>query len=298
MQVIILYVLVVLIWGSTWIMIPYQISDVAAEISVGYRFSLAAVLLYSYALLSGRKIALPRGAYPFVFLQGSLLFCINYILIYYGSGYITTGLVAVIFGSIVIFNALAQRIFFKIQLEARVVIAALIGFFGISLIFWPEVSAIDLHDDAIKGILLVLTGTVIASLGNMAAVVNTRHALPVVAVNAHAMAWAGAASLIIGLLLGHDLAFDVSTSYVASLLFLALFGSAIAFGSYLALIRRIGAARTAYSAVAVPVVALGISTVVEGYEWTAVAAIGMMLTLVGNWLILNRPEKKIIKTES
>ena len=59
-------------------------------------------------------------------------------------------------------------------------------------------------------------------------------------------------------------------------------------GHYLALLRRIGPARAAYSSVLFPVVALAISTVVEGYQWTVIAAIGMSLTLVGNWLILQR----------
>jgi drug/metabolite transporter (DMT)-like permease len=70
---------------------------------------------------------------------------------------------------------------------------------------------------------------------------------------------------------------------------LSLFGSAVAFGCYLALIRRIGAAKTSYSAVVVPVVALGISTLFEGYEWTAAAILGIILTLVGNFLIVYRP---------
>ncbi len=148
------------------------------------------------------------------------------------------------------------------------------------------------------GILFVLTGTVIASLGNMAAVINTRRSLPVVAVNAHSMAWAGVMSLSIAALLGREFTFATNTGYIVSLAFLSLFGSAVAFGCYLALIRRIGAPRAAYSAVAFPVIALGISTVIENYEWTIVAAIGIIFTLIGNWLILNRPDKNINKTES
>jgi drug/metabolite transporter (DMT)-like permease len=298
MQVIFLYAAVVLIWGSTWSAIPYQLGDVAAELSVAYRFGIAAILLYIFALVTRRKLALPAYAYPFVFLQGLLLFCVNYFLVYYGTAYITSGLVAVVFSSVVVFNAIFERIFFRSALEARVLLAAAIGFTGIAMIFWPEISSISLKDDTVVGILYVLTGTVIASLGNMAAVINTRRALPVVAVNAHSMAWAGVTSLGIAALLGREFTFATNTGYIVSLAFLALFGSAIAFGCYLALIRRIGAPRAAYSAVAFPVIALGISTVVEGYEWTGVAAIGIMLTLIGNWLILKRSKKTINKTES
>jgi len=298
MQVIFLYVAVVLIWGSTWSAIPYQLGDVAAELSVAYRFGIAAILLYIYALVTRRKLALPAHAYPFVFLQGLLLFCLNYFLVYYGTAYITSGLVAVVFSSVVVFNAIFERVFFRSALEARVMLAAAIGFTGIAMIFWPEVSRISLEDDTVVGILYVLIGTVIASLGNMAAVINTRRTLPVVAVNAHSMAFAGVTSLGIAALLGREFTFATNTGYLVSLAFLALFGSAVAFGCYLALIRRIGAPRAAYSAVAFPVIALGISTVVEDYEWTGVAAIGIMLTLIGNWLILSRPKKTINKTES
>ena len=289
MQVPLLYLTIVLIWGSTWIVIPYQLGEVANEMSVGYRFGLAALLLYAYAILTRRKIALPRDAYAFVFLQGTLLFSLNYFLVYYGTAYITTGLVAVVFSTIIVFNAVFERLFFGVELEARVVIAALIGFSGIALIFWPEISEISLQDDTVIGISFVLVATIIASLGNMAAVVNTSRSLPLVAVNAHAMAWAGVTSVLIGLALGKDLAFSLSTGYLVSLTYLSLFGSAVAFGCYLALIRRIGAAKSAYSTVVIPIVALGLSTLFEGYEWTAAAVVGIILILVGNWLILYRP---------
>ena len=298
MQVLLLYISVVLIWGSTWFVIKFQLGDVANEMSVAYRFGIAALLLYGYALVTRRRIALPRSSLPFVFLQGTLLFCLNYFLVYYGTAYITTGLVAVVFCTIVPCNALFSRLFFGTALEPGVLIAAVIGLVGISLIFWPEVSVVSFQDATVVGIAYILVATIIASLGNMAAVVNTRHDLPVVAVNAHAMAWATFASLIIGLALGRELSFSWEFDYLWSLIYLAIFGSAVAFGCYLALIRRIGAARAAYSSVLFPVVALGLSTVFEDYKWTAAAIGGIILTLIGNWLILNQSVKKTTNTES
>jgi len=286
MQVLFLYAAVVMIWGSTWAAIPFQFGVVAAEVSVGYRFGIAALLLYVYALISGRQLRLPANAYGFVLLQGTLLFCLNYLLVYYATARITSGLVAVVFSSIVLFNAINERIFFNTRIDGRLVIAGLLGLSGIAMIFWPEVSELSFGDNTIVGMSLVLLGTVLASFGNMTAVINTRHELPVVAVNAHAMAWSALLSLVIAALLGRDLNFSLQPGYVISLAYLAVFGSAIAFGCYLGLIRRIGSARAAYSSVLFPVVALAISTVVEGYRWTAIAAVGIMLTLAGNWLIL------------
>ncbi|MDH3372595.1 MAG: EamA family transporter [Gammaproteobacteria bacterium] len=286
MQVLFLYAAVVMIWGSTWAAIPFQFGVVAAEVSVGYRFGIAAVLLYGYALISGRQIRLPANAYGFVLLQGTLLFCLNYLLVYYATARITSGLVAVVFSSIVLFNAINERIFFNTRIDGRLVIAGLLGLGGIAMIFWPEVSVLSFGDNTIVGMSLVLLGTILASFGNMTAVINTRHELPVIAVNAHAMAWSALLSSLIAAWLGREFNFSMQPGYIISLAYLAVFGSAIAFGCYLALIRRIGSARAAYSSVLFPVVALAISTVVEGYRWTAIAALGIMLTLAGNWLIL------------
>ena len=282
-----LYAIVVLIWGSTWAAIPYQLGVVAEEVSVGYRFGIAAVALYLYALISNRRLALPLSFVPVVLLQGALLFCINYFFVYYGTARITSGLVAVVFTMILPLNAAFERLFFGTRIDRRLAIAACLGISGIFMIFWPEVSSLSLEDRTFVGIGLVLIGTTIASIGNMCAVLNTRRDLPVIAVNAHAMAFASALALLLSALIGREFAFSATTGYVVSLLYLAVFGSAVAFGCYLALLRRIGSARAAYSALLFPVVALIISTLFEGYHWTPVAAIGILLTLAGNWLILS-----------
>ena len=223
-----------------------------------------------------------------VFLQGALLFSINYFFVYYGTAYITSGLVAVLFSSIVLMNAVFERLIFKTSVDRRLLLAAALGITGIAMIFWPEVSALSIADDTVKGIIMVMIGTAIASLGNMTAVVNTRGELPVVAVNAHAMAFAALLALAIAAALGREFDFLITPGYVLSLLYLAILGSAVAFGCYLALLRRIGSARAAYTSVLFPVVALAMSTLLEDYRWTPIAATGILFTLVGNWLLLSR----------
>lgn len=298
MQVILLYVTVVLIWGSTWFTIPFQLGDVAAELSVAYRYAIASLVLYGYAHLFGQRLRLPRSAYPMVLAQGALLFSINYLFVYYGIEYITSGLVAVLFSSIVICNAAFERLFFKTLIDNRLLIAAAVGLSGITMIFWPEVEAISIEDDTVVGIGFMIGSVVIASLGNMTAVVNnTRRALPIVAVNAHAMAFAALLSFVIAALLGREIRFSLEPGYLISLAYLAIFGSAIAFGCYLALLKRIGPARAAYSSVLYPVVALAMSTFFEGYRWTTIAAVGIMLTLGGNWLILSGRTKTTKNTK-
>lgn len=291
MHVLLLYSTVVLIWGSTWAAIPFQLGTVAEEVSVGYRFGLAAVALYAYAFIARRPLRLPANVFPFVFLQGALLFCINYFFVYYGTAYLTSGIVAVLFSSILILNAIFERLFFGRTLDARFWLAAAVGISGIMLIFSTEIAEFSFTDRSVHGGFLVVFGTLIASLGNMAAVSNTKRGLPVVAVNAHAMAFASILALVIAVALGKRLDFSLRADYILSLLYLAVFGSAVAFGCYLALLRLIGAARASYSSVLFPIVALLISTLFEGYRWTIPAAVGMLFALAGNWLILSQRKK-------
>ncbi len=288
MPVLVLYTIVVLIWGSTWVAIPYQLGVVAEEVSIAYRFAIGAFALYVFAIVTGKKLRLPLRYYPMVIVQGLFLFSINYFFVYYGTAYITSGLVAVVFSSIAVCNALFERMFFRTPLEGRLINASFLGILGIALIFWPEVSMLKLQDRTIFGVLMVVIGVLTASLGNMAAVVNTRRQLPVVAVNAHGMAWGTLLSVVVAIFLGREFKFSYEPGYVLSLLFLAVFGSAIAFGCYLALIRKIGSARAAYTSVLFPLVALAISTVVEDYRWSGLAVTGVLLTLGGNWLALRR----------
>lgn len=293
MHVAVLYGIVVLIWGTTWIGISYQLGPVAEELSVAYRFGLASIALFVYALASNRQIRISRTLYPMVVLQGAVLFCANYLLVYYGTNYITTGLVAVVFSLIVLINAFFERLFFATPLETRLVAGAVLGIAGVALIFWPEVSDLSLHDSTVVGVAIISVGVVVASIGNMFAVLNTSRNLPVVAVNAHAMAWGSLLSFVVALILGREINFSFEPGYVVSLLYLAWFGSAIAFGAYLALIRKIGSARAAYCSVLFPVVALLISTVFEDYRWSTTAVAGIVLILAGNWLALSRAMREI-----
>ena len=291
MQVAILYAVVVLIWGSTWAAIPFQLGTVAEEVSVAYRFGLASLALFVFAAATGRRISIPTRQYTMVVLMGSLMFSANYLFTYYAINYVTSGLVAVVFSLIVVTNGFLERLFFGRPLQGRLVAASILGVGGIVCMFWPEVQRFDLQDDSVYGVFLTMIAVVFASLGNMAAIVSTSHNLPVVTVNAHGMAWGALTSAIVAVVLGREFDFVWQTDYVASLAYLAVFGSAVAFGCYLALLRSIGSARAAYTSVLFPVVALLVSTLIEGYQWTAPAFAGIAFIVAGNWLALTRIER-------
>ena len=292
MQVAFLYATIVLIWGSTGFVITFQLGPVAEEVSVAYRFGLGSIALFIYAAISGRKARIPLESYGYVVLMGVLLYSGSYMLVYHATSYVTSGLVAVVFSLIVVTKALFERLFFARPLEARMILASVFGIGGIVFLFWPEVSSFNLADDTIVGAVMVTISVVIASLGNMAAIVNTARNLPVTAVNAHAMAWGCLSSLLISLLMGRSINFSFEQAYVLSLLYLAIFGSAIAFGAYLALLRIIGSARAAYTSVLFPIVALLVSTIFENYQWSTLAVVGVALIAAGNWLALTKITKE------
>lgn len=288
MPVGLLYALIVAIWGSSWIGIEFQLGVVAPELSIAYRFVLAAVLLLGFCAATGRSLRFSRRDHVFMAAQGVTLFSINYVLFYVAAGYLTSGLMAVAFSTIVVMNIGNGALLFGHRAEPLVALAALAGIAGLGLVFWPEIAGFELSRAAAIGLGLSLVATYSASLGNMVTVRHKLARVPVIQGNAIGMAYGALCSIGIAAVRGAPPAFDWSWPYVGSLVYLALFASVIGFGSYLTLVQRIGADRAAYATVLFPLVALSLSTLFEGYRWTAPAAAGVVLVLLGNLLVLWR----------
>lgn len=291
MQIILLFGATVLIWGSTWIAITFQLGVVPEAVSLVWRFLLASLCLFAYAIALRKPVLLPWREHPFLVLQGIGLFGINYLLVYFATGRVTSGLVAVVFSTIVFWNLINERLFFRTPFEPRVLAAAALGLSGIALIFLPEVQMLSLEGSTLQGMGLALAGTWLASLGNMAAVRNTSRGLPVVRVNAWSMLYGSAALALMAAARGQPFMVEWTPAYLGSLTYLALLGSAAAFGCYLMLISRIGSARAAYAAVLFPVVALLLSTLFEGHQWNSYSVTGLVLVLGGNALALTGRQK-------
>lgn len=281
-----LYAVTVLIWGTSWYALAMQVGVVAPTLSIAYRFALATALLMGFCLLSGRRMRFDRGDHLGMLLQGVFLFGLNYVAFYFATPYLTTGLMAVVFSTIVFMNILNGALLFRSPVHGRVVIGALFGLAGICLVFAPQLSSVALDQGVLHGLLLSLLATYSASLGNMAAVHNQRRGIPVVQSNAYGMLYGTLLTALLALFSGVEPSFDWSPAYVGSLVYLAVFASVLAFGCYLTLLKRIGADRAAYATVLFPVVALGVSTALEGYRWTPLAVAGVVLILGGNVLVL------------
>ena len=284
-----LYALTVFLWGTSWLAIKFQIGTVPLDVSIVYRFAIAAGLMFAICLATRRRMRFSAADHGFLAFQGVCLFSTNFFFIYSGSQYLTTGLVAVAFSTLVILNTIGGALLFRTPIQARSAIGAALGIGGIALVFWPELAAFDPSRQGTLGLGLVLTGTCFASAGMLISAWNqAKRGLPVLQSNAYGMAYGIVSITLLTVFNGSAFSFDPSPAYVLSLLYLAVFATVAGFWSYLTLIGRIGPDRAAYASVLFPIVALALSTWFEDFHWTALDALGVALVLCGNVVILTK----------
>ncbi|WP_394467017.1 DMT family transporter [Raoultella ornithinolytica] len=291
----ILYGLVVVLWGTTWIAIFLQQGPVSAPVSIFWRFAVASVTMLAILLATRRLRPLALRDHLFCVLQGCCVFCFNFWCFYTAAAHINTGLESVIFSMAVLFNAINGFIFFRQQPPARFWLAAALGLVGIITLFWDDLLSNGLNASLLWGIGLSALGTYGFSLGNMLSMRHQRRGLETLTTNSWAMLYGTLVMGAIALVRGDDFTPQWTLSYMGALLYLALFGSVIAFGAYFTLVGRIGAGKAAYSTLLFPLVALTISTFYEGYVWHSNAVIGLALILVGNLVMFARPEQWFLR---
>lgn len=289
----VLYIVTVLIWGSTWLAIEYQLGVVAIEVSLAYRYLIAAAVAFAWCGLRGQSLRFEWRAHRYFVPLGCFLFGLNYFAAYAAQIYIPSALNAIAFSAMVWMNIINARLFMGAQVAGRTYFGALLGIIGIFVVFWPQVQQVSWSDSVLIGAGLSLTGAFLASIGNMISAAAQRARLPVMPATAWSMLYGGLLNLGLALGQGSSLAFDPSAAYVSSLLFLAVFGSVVAFGCYLTLLGRIGADRAGYVVVVIPVVAILLSAQFEGLALDLNIFVGAALALGGNFAVLmkgHRPD--------
>ncbi|HAT6803135.1 TPA: EamA family transporter [Citrobacter freundii] len=284
-----LYCLVVVIWGTTWIAIYLQQGPVAAPVSIFWRFAVATALMMLIMWIRGKLRTLSLRDHLFCLLQGSCVFCFNFWCFYTAAAWINTGLESVIFSMAVLFNAVNSFFFFGQKPPLRFYCAAALGLTGIVTLFWQDLMSSGFSGSLLLGIALSALGTFGFSLGNMISLRHQKKGLEVMTTNSWAMLYGTLLIAMIALLRGDNFTPQWTFSYLGALLYLAVFGSVIAFGAYFTLVGRIGPSNAAYSTLLFPLVALSFSTVYEGYIWQMNAVAGLLLILSGNLVMFARP---------
>ena len=295
MNNIFLYIVTVLIWGSTWIAINYQLGDISPAVSLSYRFALAAAILFVFCWQQKIQLNFPIKLHLQFFAFGLTLFGLNYYFLYNAQQHINSALTCIGFSMIMIFNMLNARLCYNTHITKQFYIGAALGLTGIATLFWPQISDISLGQQTLIGLGFCLMGTILASCGNMISIRNQQKHAPVHAANAWGMAY-GALSLgLWAFINGDTFSLPINFAYISSLLYLSVFGSVIAFGCYLTLLNNIGAQKTSYANIMFPAIAVLISSFVEDFQWSLFTVIGLTCIFIGNIIVLS---KKTVQPET
>jgi drug/metabolite transporter (DMT)-like permease len=287
-----LYLATVLIWGTTWIALKYQVGIVPIPWSIAWRFWLAAAVLMLWLAWRRQWRLPPASLWPLLAAQGLALFCLNFVCFLHASRWIASGLIAVCFSTAPLWNAFNGRIFQGKPLSRAVLVGGTLGLGGLVLLFGTEVARDMGRPETLWGLGLALAGTFCFSIGNLlSGAMQTRGQAPL-QTNAWAMTVGATIVALYALASGQPMLFDPSWTYVAASLYLAIPGSVIGFTAYLTLVGRLGADKAAYCTVLFPIVALNVSVWLEGYRWTAGGIAGLGLVLLGN-VVVFWPKKRL-----
>ncbi len=281
-RILIPFILLTFIWGSTWIVIKDQLGVVPPSWSVCYRFLLAGVVMLAYAKLTKVDLNIGRGGHLFAIPFGLAQFAFNFNFVYRAELYITSGLVAVVFALLVVPNAVFSRIFLKQKMTAQFIIGSCIAVGGLGLLFINEARADGADQGAtLMGVGLTLLGVISASISNVMQATERAKLYPMASVLGWAMLWGALANAALAFTLTGPPVVDMRWGYFGGVAYLGIIASAIAFTLYFGVIRQIGPAKAAYSSVIIPIIAMLISTVAEDYRWTGLGIAGCVLALAG-----------------
>lgn len=288
---IVLYVITVLIWGSSWIATHYQAASIAPEVSIVWRYGFATPLMFAITVYRGERLRYRLVDHGYFVALGLCIFSINYMLFYHAAQHVSSGLLSIEFTLAAVGNVLLGTVVFGTRIEGRAILGGLIGIVGVAAMFYPQIKGLRLDGGALLGFVLGLVATSCFCIGNMVSLSAKRRNLPVFATLSWAMLYGTAIVALVGIAKGEAFVMEWSPIYLGSLVYLVLLASVVGFGTYFTLLNRIGAARVGYSTVLYPVVALAASTWLEDYRWTPVAVAGLACVLCGVILVLRPPKR-------
>ena len=287
LRVLLPFILITLIWGSTWIVIVDQLGPVPPSWSITYRFAIAAAAMFAYARWTGASLAIGRQGHRLAMLFGVPQFFLNFTFVYWAEHHVTSGLVAVVFALLMVPNSALAWLFLKQKVTGRFALGSAIALAGVALLFAQEIRFSEAgRAEVLLGIGLTLLGVLSASVANVMQAGEALRARPIASMLAWGMTYGVAANAVTALLLFGPPVFEARLGYWVGLIYLGLFASALAFTFYMGIIRAIGPAKAAYSSLLVPIIAMALSTVFEGYRWSALAVAGGVLALIGLFIAL------------
>jgi drug/metabolite transporter (DMT)-like permease len=274
------FIVCTLIWGSTWFVIRTQLGEVPPSWSVTWRFALGAAVMFGLCLVRGKSLRLTGRQHGFALLVAVSQFVLNFNLVYRSEQYLASGLVSLTFAFLLVTNTTLSAIFLGQRVTVRFMIGSAIGLAGVALLFAPDLGKPGGEQMGL-GLALAFGGVISASVANVLQATPQGRAMPLEAGIAWAMAWGALIDGAVAWGISGPPVISTAPVYLAGLAYLGIAASAVAFNLYYILIRTVGAGPAAWNGVAVPVVAMALSTLLEGYQWTLTAIAGIALALIG-----------------
>ncbi|QPQ54276.1 EamA family transporter [Allosphingosinicella flava] len=281
------FIVITFIWGSTWLVIRDQLGVVPAIWSVTYRFVIAAAAMFAYARLTGASLRIGPEGHKLALMFGIPQFFLNFNFVYAAEHHVTSGLVAVVFALLMVPNTTLGWLFLKHRITRGFLIGSAIAVAGIALLFVQEMRTSAVAPSEIwLGIGLTICGVLSASVSNVLQASERLRMRPMASMIAWGMFYGVIADAALALATQGPPVVDYRFSYIAGVLYLGLFASALAFPLYFGIIRAVGPAKAAYNSLIVPIIAMALSTMFEGYVWTPLALAGGVLALSGLFIAL------------
>lgn len=276
------FLVVSLIWGSTWLVIRDQLGTVPPSWSVAYRFIVAATGMFILALATRQPLKIDRSMVGWTMLLGVLQFAMNFNFVYAAENHITSGLVAVMFALLIVPNALLAKYWLGRSIGGAFILGSAIAVAGVALLMLQEYRAAPVGGaEVLLGLSLALCSVGTASVSNVLQVTPKIARYPTITVLAWSMFWGSLANSIFALIMYGAPVIDTRPGYIGGVLYLSIIGSVVTFPLYFRLIRDIGPGKAAYTGVVIPVVAMILSTIFEGYVWSTLALAGGVLVMAG-----------------
>jgi len=286
-----LYATVVITWGAAWLPLRLQLGFVSPEVSAVWRFLLGGLIVFGWLIAAKGRVRFPAADHLCFAVLGLTMFSFNFLSAYYAAFHLNGGLLAILFSLTAVVNPVYAALLGRGGLNRRIVLGAVIGVIGVGFLFGPKILAVESEAGTLTGVALMLLSIFIFSTGNMFSAAFQARGLPVLSANAWSMLYGTVFIALFALFRRQPFIVEWTPKYVLSILWLAVAGTAVGFFAYVTLIGRIGTGRTGYVTVLMPLVALVLSTLFEGYTWTIYAFAGVALVLIGNVLVLSAPAK-------
>lgn len=299
-----LFVIITLIWGSTFWAITLQLGQIAPAVSVVYRFALAAAALFAWCLVRGDRLWLPWRVQRWTLLQGFFTFGLSYVCTYNAEQFVVSALVAVLFALMVFWTPVCARLALGTPIPRRTWSAGAAAIAGIVLLFWHAIGA-ALHGIGrggaggqghfLVGLALGVLASFASSAGSVVVAKVRAESGNLMLTTGWSMLWGTLMVAVYCLASGQAFALPTTPSYVLGLLYLSIVGSVAAFICYFTLINRIGSNKAVYVTVITPVISVLLSIKLEHYRPGPVEWLGMAVCLGSVAWALRAPAAKPVR---